>query len=357
MLDVGIKRETLENVRQRRERLKKEPRLKYLFFELTSRCNERCLHCGSRCTADGEERLSAETYRRILEEVKEDFGENKPMICITGGEPLLRPDFFEIAGYIKELGFSWGMTSNGTLITKDVARRLYETGMKTVSISVDGLENTHDEFRQTKGGFKRTMRGIENLLEVGKFEEVQVTTVVTKKSIKELDGLYELFSGIDIDSWRVIGIEPIGRALLHPELLLDSDDQRTLFEFIRNMRIKGEPVCYGCSHYLGTEYEGEVRDWYYMCLAGLCTASITSTGDITACLDIERRDKFIQGNVLNDRFSAVWKNRFKEFRRDLSDDCEGCRNCPEEKYCHGDAFHSFDFDEKKPRICFKDILF
>lgn len=92
---------------------------------------------------------------------------------------------------------------------------------------------------------------------------------------------------IDIDSWRIINIEPMGRALEYPELILTKDDYIMLFEFIRNKRIAGEPVTYGCSHYLGMEYEREIRDWYYLCTAGLYTASITANGDIIACLDID----------------------------------------------------------------------
>ena len=128
-------------------------------------------------------------------------------------------------------------------------------------------------------------------------------------------------------------------------------------EFIRNKRIAGEPVCYGCSHYLGMEYEREVRDWYFLCTAGLYTASIMVNGDITACLDIERRPEFIQGHILKDNFKDVWENKFQIFRRDLSQDCEKCRNCSEQKFCHGDAYHTWDFDNNCPQVCFKDILF
>ena len=162
---------------------------------------------------------------------------------------------------------------------------------------------------------------------------------------------------MDIDSWRVIGIEPMGRAKDYPELLLTPDDQKYLFEFIRNMRIKGEPVCYGCSHYLGLEYEREVRDWYYICTAGVYTASVACNGDILACLDIERRPELVQGNVLKDSFVDTWLNKFQAFRRNLSDDNEKCSQCPDKDYCHGGAFHSWDFDNKKPLVCFKDVLF
>ena len=357
MAKLWDKKACLDELAEYRRGLLAKPQLRNLFLELTERCNERCIHCGSSCGDFAVPELPLEVYKKFLAEVKEDMGLDHKMLCITGGEPLLRKDFFDIMGYAHELGFRWGMTTNGTLIDESCAADLERCGMGTISISIDGLEETHDAFRRTPGGYKRAMRGIEALVKNGGFRSVQVTTVVTHESIKELDELYYIFNDIDIDSWRVIGIEPIGRAKQRPELLLTKDDQRRLFEFIREKRRQGEPVCYGCSHYLGMEFEREVRDWYFMCTAGLYTASITCEGDIIACLDIERRPEFVQGNILKDRFSEVWEKGFKEFRRDLADSNEKCSSCPEKKYCRGGAFHSWNFDENRPEVCFKDILF
>lgn len=201
------------------------------------------------------------------------------------------------------------------------------------------------------------MNGIEALLRVGKFRSVQVTTVVTHENISQLDELYKIFDNMPLDSWRIINIEPIGRALEHPELLLTKEDYQYLFEYIRNKRIAGEPVCYGCSHYLGLEYEREVRDWYFLCMAGIYTASITANGDIIACLDIERRPEFVQGNILKDNFNDVWENKFQIFRKNLCDENQKCSDCSEKNFCHGGAYHSWNFDKNEPYVCFKDILF
>ena len=160
-----------------------------------------------------------------------------------------------------------------------------------------------------------------------------------------------------LDSWRIINIEPIGRALEHPELLLTKEDYQYMFEFIRNKRIAGEPVCYGCSHYLGLEYEREVRDWYFLCMAGIYTASITASGDMIACLDIERRPEFVQGNILHDRFKDVWENKYQIFRKNLCDENAVCGACPEKQFCHGGAYHSWDFEKQQPSVCFRNILF
>lgn len=357
MLDVQNKINHMTQLKEYRESLWTNPRLRHLFLELTMRCNENCIHCGSRCGEINSEELSLENYKKLLTQVKADLGTSDKMLCITGGEPLLRKDFFEIMSFANSLGFNWGMTSNATLITPEVAHKLREAGMKTISVSIDGIRETHDAFRRSPGGFDRAMAGINNLIDEGGFQSIQVTTVVTHESIKELDELFLIFDKMDIDSWRVIGIEPMGRAKDHPELLLTPEDQKYLFEFIRNKRISGEPVLYGCSHYLGLEYEREVRDWYFNCTAGIYTASITASGDIIACLDIERRPEFVQGNVLKDNFADVWKNGFKCFRRNLSDDNKECSSCAHKDFCRGGSFHSWNFDENKPEICFKGVLF
>lgn len=357
MLDVNIKKEHMKTLEAYRAGLMIKPQLRHLFLELTLRCNEKCLHCGSSCGDVSSEELTAQQYAKFLAEVKGDFGTKDKMLCITGGEPLLRKDFFDIMAAAHELGFRWGMTSNATLIDDSTACELKRVGMGTISVSIDGLEETHDAFRRIHGGWQRAMNGIESLLRVGGFKHVQVTTVVTHQNIGQLDELYKIFNEMEIDSWRIINIEPIGRAKQHAELLLTPEDYRYMFEYIRNKRIAGEPVTYGCSHYLGMEYEREVRDWYYLCTAGTYIASIMENGDITACLDIERRPEFIQGNILTDRFKDVWEKKFEIFRKNLSEENEKCRSCAEKCRCHGDSYHSWDFDNHEPQVCFKDILF
>ena len=337
--------------------LYRKPDLRQLFLELTLRCNEHCFHCGSNCMPQSREELSVDEYRRILEEVKEDFDLRRLYLCITGGEPLLRPEFFDILGYAHELGYRWGMTTNATLITREVAHRLAESGMLTVSVSIDGLGETHDRLRGLPGGYDAAMRGIQNLIDEKAFQNVQVTTVVNHENIGELDDLFRVMDGLDIDSWRVINLEPIGRALQWPNRMLTQEDYRRLFSFIREKRLAGYPVEYGCSHYLGPELEGELRDWYWLCNAGIYTASIMANGDVGACLDIERRPETIQGNIREARFRDIWENRFELFREDLSSESEYCRGCSHADHCRADAHHSWDYDKNEPRLCFKGMLF
>ena len=338
-----------------RRSLYENPELRQLFFEFTRNCNEHCFHCGSSCgMARVEGELEKDDWKRVIDEVAENFNP-KPLLCITGGEPLLYKDFFEVMDYAKEKGFNWGMTTNATLVDGNIAKKLKASGMRTVSVSIDGLPDTHDAIRGLKGGYDLAMRGLRALIDEG-FPHVQATTVINHENIGELDALFEIMRGLDIDSWRVINLEPIGRALDFPEKMMTPADYRRLFDFIREKRAAQYPVCYGCTHYLGLDYERELRDWYFICSAGRTVASISSTGDIGACLDIERNERTVQGNVRNESFTKVWRERFSLFRQELSDLAEGCGGCEHAEFCAGGSWHSFDFGGNRQRVCLMPLF-
>ena len=356
MTKSEIKKHNLDTLADYHAELQKKPVLKQFFLELTLKCNERCFHCGSRCSAEQPDGLDIEEYKRVLREVKERYG-TKPFIALTGGEPLLYRDFFELTAYIKELGFAWGMTSNGTLITKEAAHKLRMTGMKTISVSIDGLPETHDRYRDYPGGYKKAMEGIDNLINEGGFSSIMITTVVNHENIKELDALFDIVNDIDINVWRLTGIEPIGRALEFKDMLLTPEDNLRLMDFIADKRSQGLPVEYSCCHYLGEKYEAEVRDWYFLCNAGVYVAGVMHNGDIGACLDIPRNGQTIQGNIKKDSFPDVWENRFEIFRSSLADKNETCRECKHARYCRGGSYHSWDYEKNEQKVCMRDILF
>ncbi len=347
--------------RYRDEVLRPHPRLRHLFFEVTSHCNEYCRHCGSRCgDYVAENPLTDDEIRHVMDTVKEDFAGRLPMLCITGGEPLLRDGLCDLMAYAAGKGFSWGMTSNVTLITPDVARDLRESGMRTISVSLDGLRDDHDWFRQVPGCYDEAIAGIHALVDEarkGGIQHVQVTSVITKRTIGTLDAMYDEIAKLGVRSWRVINIEPIGRAKEQPELLLEPKDYRHLMDFIVSKRHAGPmTVCYGCSHYLGVDLEGRTRDWDFICSAGIMTASITAGGDIVSCLDVERRPELVEGNVRRDRFGDVWRDGFMRYRTDWRK-VGKCARCALWKVCAGDSFHSWNFDEMRPELCMKGILF
>ena len=343
----ALKRGQLEQVAQYRDGLRREPRLEWLFFELTNRCNLACGHCGSSCTGEGLE-LSLEDVRAVLESARP----LRPMVCLTGGEPMLHPRFFEIARLVKDSGFYWGMTTNATLIDAAAAERLREVGLSTVSVSLDGMEAAHDALRHRKGAWRKALAGIKHLQDAG--FEPQVTTVVHMGNFDELEPLYGLLRELGITSWRPINVEPIGRACEADGMLLTPERFRQLLDFIRAKRFDRDcpmEVTFGCSHYLGVEAERMVRDHYFMCGAGITVASVRSNGDICACLDIENRPELVQGNIHSDDFADVWLRRFDAFRRDRTARSGQCAACPERYVCGGDSAHTWNYDAEEPLLC------
>ncbi len=357
LIKERVKRQDLIKQDAFRQNLISHPKLRFLFLELTTNCNLHCRHCGSNCGNESREFIDADLVFKALREVSKDFEEELPMICLTGGEPMLHPQFERIVEKINTLGFYWGMTTNATIIDARWAKRLKELRMSTVSISIDGLRDTHNWFRRAQNdNYTHTIEAIKALQAVGFSPEV--TTVVHAKNFDELDFLYEEMLALKIASWRVINIEPIGRAK-EENLMLTDKQLVSLLQFIRNKRlnagVSGMDVKYGCSHYLTTEFEREVRDWYFLCGAGIFVASILTNGDIYPCLDIERREELKSGNVRDVSILDAWTNGFKIFRQDRA--CSNyCSNCEDKKHCHGDSWHTWDFDNNQPRICFKKIL-
>lgn len=344
----------LEKERVYQETLKDNPKLRYLFFELTGACNMECIHCGSNCGRGKREYIDTELMMKCLETVAKDFNPKSLMICLTGGEPMLHPDFHRIIDKINELGFGWGITTNGTLIDRASAAKFKERKLESITMSIDGLEKTHDWFRQTKGSYKRTLDAIRYLQELN--IPVEITTVVHKKNFDELEEIYQTMLDLRIDSWKVANMEPIGRAKQIPNLLLSAVEFEILILFLREKRRANKndmEINFGCSHYLGLDYEREVRDHCFRCGAGTTVASILTNGDIYACLDIERRPELVQGNIRADRFSKVWSEGFKTFRTDRTVSSEYCRDCEERDFCKGDSTHTWNFDKNEPNFCMK----
>ncbi|MBQ9008530.1 MAG: radical SAM protein [Clostridia bacterium] len=348
---LQLKREQLDDLARHRDRLRENPHLRWLFFEITDRCNLCCRHCGSRCVADGQ-MLSVEDVERTLRSVQPE----QPMICLTGGEPMLHPDLPEIARCVRDSGFFWGMTTNATLIDEPAAQWLREAGLETVSVSLDGMEHAHDLLRGQKGAWCRAIRGVQALQRVGL--KPQITTVLHRENFSDLRPMYELLCDLGITSWRPINIEPIGRACESRDLLLVPEQFNELLAFIREKRFDPDcrmEVTFGCSHYLGIADERMVRDHYFLCGAGILTASVRSNGDICACLDVENRRELVQGNIRTDDFMEVWENRFQAFRRDRTADCDRCLQCGERFRCGGDSAHTWDYTKNEPLLCYLDF--
>lgn len=324
--------------------------LKILLIEVTQKCNARCDQCGSRCDSSGEELLTKEDIVRVLKDIKEHLGTDT-MINITGGEPLMRRDLFDIMAEVSRLGFDWGMVTNGTLITDKVIKNMKESGMKSISISLDGMEKTHENLRHLPGSFRRIIRNIIKLKRAQFLDHLQVTFTANSKNVYEIEELYALLNRIGIDTIRTSFIDPIGRAEDNRGLLLDKEQMQWLIRFANEKNNgRGIPVVWGCPHYLGDKLDGRT----FSCFAGKIVASILYNGDIFVCPNVPRLETLIQGNIKTDCFSDVWRHGFGIFREERA--YEYCKNCSHSARCKGDSLHTFDFQNNRPKFCYRDMF-
>lgn len=352
-------KEFLNQIYETKKKVYKEHKLECLFFEVTSRCNARCEHCGSSCgDFIPKDEITGEEIKKVLDDVATHYDATKIMLFITGGEPLVRKDLFELMDYANKLGFSWGMTSNGILIDEKVVKKMEETNMKSISISLDGDKELHESFRKVPGAFEKIINGIKLMQKCHTIIDLQVTTCVNKKNIDKLDDIYKILKDIGVKDWRIIQVDPIGRAKNNKDLLLDSDELRRMFKYILDKR-KEDPTMnfkYGCGHFLGNDLNIELMKNCFFCYTGYWVASILSNGDIFGCPDIERRPELIQGNIRRDSFVDVWEHRFKNYRSINRTSNKKCKKCPDWKSCCGDAFHTWDFENNKPNFCVREIF-
>lgn len=331
--------------------------LRVLFWESTLRCNAYCEFCGSRCgDIDYSNELSKEEICHVFKQIAERYDASQIMINVSGGEPLMRDDLIEIMNYAVSLGYRWGLVTNGMLLTKEIIYRLKKADLKTVSISIDGLQETHDSLRGVNGGLDAVLHNIRLLAEADFLEHIMITTVVSKKNITELNKIKELLETLPIQSWRICPVDPIGRANNDSDLLLNKEQIHYVYDYIRHCRYENLPysVTTSCSHYLG-KYEFEVRSFPFQCNAGKTVGSILANGDIFVCSNVPRVPELIQGNVRIDNFVDVWENGFSYFRNQESRHQGSCMDCKHYIRCQGDSLHTWDFENSKPNFCAIDL--
>ena len=343
----------------REEELKKHTLID-LFWECTLTCNAKCKHCGSSAEKkkyEGE--LSTEEIKNAFKQIAEDMNARRILINVTGGEPLMRQDLCEVMEYAtKELGFYWGMTTNGILLNDNNIEKLRKANMETVSISIDGLEKTHDSFRGVPGSYKIILENIKKLKEANFVKHIQVTTVVNKTNINELEELYKVMLGLNLDSWRIASMDPIGRAKENDDLLLNGKELKRVLDFILKKNKENKlKITYGCPGFLGLKYEKDARGYYFNCRTGINIAGILYNGDLFVCPNVPRIKNLIQGNIKTDNFKEVWDNKYKEFRTKERTKCTECEKCEWWDFCLGGAYHTWNFEENQQNKCPYNMMY
>ncbi|MBV9610465.1 MAG: radical SAM protein [Acidobacteria bacterium] len=212
------------------------PRL--VFWEVTKGCNLRCVHCRATATElSSPSDLSTEAALRVVEQIS-SFA--NPILVLSGGEPLFRADIFQLARYGTDRGLRIALATNGTLVTKEVARKIVDSGVRRVSISLDGSDAaTHDTFRGIPGAFDATLRGFRNLKELGM--SMQINMTVTRHNAHQLPALFDLARSIGADALHTFLLVPVGCGVdIAEEQMVAPDEYERILNWFYDQSLAGE---------------------------------------------------------------------------------------------------------------------
>lgn len=290
--------------------------LRMVAWEVTRSCNLSCIHC--RASAEkgpyaGE--LSTEESKNLLEEIA---AFSRPVVILTGGEPLLREDIYKLAAYGDGLGLRMVLATNGTLVTEGIARRMRESGIQRVSISLDGPDaESHDAFRQMSGAFAGAMAGIAALKKAGM--EFQVNTTITSTNRHQLSAMMDLAVRLGAAAHHIFLLVPTGRGRdLANQAISAQDYEDTLQAFHSAsltcpipLKATCAPHYYRILHQKGsagkgpsTEGHGTLHAVTRGCLGGISFCFISHTGQVQPCGYLELNC----GNIRKAGFEMIWKN-------------------------------------------------
>jgi heme b synthase len=325
------------------------PRL--VAWEITRSCNLDCVHCraAANCGPYAGE-LDKEECFRVLGEIA---ALAKPIVILTGGEPLLRQDIWEIALRGAELGLRMVMATNGTLVTPETVEKMKSSGIKRVSISLDGASAAgHDAFRKVEGAFAGALAGIEALKKGG--VEFQINTTVTRNNIGEIEDLLDLAIRLGAAAHHLFLLVPTGRAKDMVDQEIDAAEyEKVLRWFYRKGREVPLHLKATCApHYYRilrqeARLRGEKVDFetYGLdavtrgCLGGTSFCFISHLGIIQPCGYLEQPC----GDLRKSSFGEIW-NGSEVFRklRDHSAYKGKCGRCEYLRFCGGCRARAFE---------------
>jgi AdoMet-dependent heme synthase len=184
-----------------------ENKARLVFWEVTKGCNLRCIHCRATATElSSPTDLPTRTALNIIDQIA---AAANPILVLSGGEPLYRSDIFQLARYATDKGLRVALATNGTLVTKDVARMIVDSGVRRVSISLDGADPlTHDSFRGIPGAFEAAVRGLQNLKALGM--SVQINMTIARHNAHQLPDVLQLARNLGADALHTFLLVPVG---------------------------------------------------------------------------------------------------------------------------------------------------
>jgi AdoMet-dependent heme synthase len=337
---------------------------KWIAWEITRRCNLKCIHCRSSSEFEVKDHpdFSTEEAYRIIDDIS---GYAKPVVVLSGGEPLIRRDVFDIAEYGSKKGLRMCLATNGTLVSDEVCERIKDSGIKIVSLSLDGSEEAvHDNFRSQKGAFKGTINAARLFRKHG--IEFIINSSFTKRNQEEIPKVYKLAKELGATAWYMFMIVPTGRGQEIMDELISKEDYEEILEWHYQME-KDEkemlvrPTC--APHYYRVvlqkvKEEGsrlERRSLKFStggakgCIAGQLIAMIDVDGNVLPCSYFPKP----AGNIKEQSFKDIWENSplFKELR-DFKKYRGKCGSCEYLTVCGGCRARAYsirgDYLEEEP---------
>lgn len=314
----------------------------------TNQCNMYCDHCYRDAGAKAAEELSTQEAKEMLQEIaKAGF----KIMIFSGGEPLMRPDLFELVACAKDLGLRPVLGTNGTLITLEAAQKLKEAGLMGAGISLDSLKKKrHDELRRYDGAYQEAIRGMMNCREAGL--PFQIHTTVFDWNQGELEAITDFAIEIGAVAHHFFFLVPTGRAVnIEEESLRAEAYEEVLTRIMRKQQevsIELKPTCAPQFIRIAKEMGMELR-FQRGCLAGTHYCIISPKGDVQPCAYLN----IPLGNVREVPFSELWQSHpvFKELR--TLDYKGGCGSCKYKKACGGCRarayfYHDQDYMSEEP---------
>ncbi len=306
--------------------------MKMLSWNTTNQCNMFCDHCYRDAGSKLSDELSTGQARKMIDDIKKA---GFKLMIFSGGEPLMRPDIYELGRYATEQGLRAVMGTNGSLITPEVAARLKESGFMAAGISLDSLDPAkNNAFRKLDNAFELTVQGMKNLQVAGL--PFQIHTTVMDWNVDELEAICDFAIELGAMAYHVFFLVPTGRgAEIEEEALRVKEYEQTiarLMEKQKKIKIEIKPTC--APQFMRiADKKGLSLRYSRGCLAGISYCIISPKGDVQACayLDIPL------GNVKEKPFDKIWLESpiLKELRTldykgkcglcDYKEKCGGCR--------------------------------
>jgi radical SAM protein with 4Fe4S-binding SPASM domain len=306
-------------------------------WNVTFRCNLRCVHCyldsGPQKKSD---ELSYEEGRFLIDSLQKA---RTRTLILSGGEPLLRDDLFDLIHHGTRKGLYMALGTNGTLINDEVADALKCAGIRKVAISLDSIRaEQHDQFRRRRGAWERAVQGIAACREAG--IPIQIHTTVTPSTYTEIESILSFGEQLGARDFQLFFLVPSGRGIQVRDIAPDQYEQmiRGVLQYTTGRAISVRPTCapqfVRIAHQLGIPVDAGLRG----CLAGLSYCRVYPSGEITPCPYLPVR----AGSVREQAFQEIWNNAplFQELRNFhlLHGKCGECAYAPICRGCRARAF-------------------